>query len=239
MNKVYICIPTYNEAKNITEILDRIRTVSKAIKTHELNVLIIDDNSPDGTAQIVKDYSVKSPLKIHLINNEKKNGLGFAYITGFKFAIKENAEAIMMMDADHSHNPDHIPQFIAKLKTHDFVVGSRYIKGGGVVNWELKRRLISKFGNLYSQIILGVGINDLTGGFNLYKREVLEKVNLDQIHSNGYSFQIELKYKAARKGFKYTEVPIVFKERKHGSSKFDGSIFREAIFTPWKLKFEK
>lgn len=236
--KINICIPTYNEADNIVELLTKIKHVAKFSKEHTIKVVIIDDNSPDGTADEVKNYSMKNKhFEIHIINNKKKNGLGFAYIKGFEYSIKDKADGILMMDADHSHNPDYIPEIIKKLETSDFVIGSRYMKKGGVVNWEFKRKMISKLGNLYSRIILWTGINDLTGGFNCYKREVLEKIDLSQIHSNGYSFQIELKYKALKNGFTYSQVPIIFKERKYGDSKFDGSIFREAILTPWKLRF--
>lgn len=237
MKKISICIPTYNEAENIISLLDKIRSEVSIISEYQFEAVIIDDNSPDKTANIVEEYKKNNPdFMIKIIVNPGKGGLGKAYITGFNYAISSDAHAVMMMDADHSHDPVYIKDIVGKLTDYDFVVGSRYSKGGGVVNWDFRRKMISMFGNLYSRFILGIGITDLTGGFNCYKKEVLEAVNLSTVRSNGYSFQIEIKYKAAKEGYKYTETPIIFKDREFGKSKFDGKIFREAVLTPWKLK---
>lgn len=237
MNKIHICIPTYNEAENIKELLTSLEKNLTKLTGYEFHILVIDDNSPDGTAEAIKEFKKSSQLKITLLENQSKGGLGKAYLKGFKYAIADNTSAVVMMDADLSHNPSHLPSIFSELIKYDFVVGSRYVKDGGVQNWEKTRKLISKYGNLYSKIILGIKINDLTGGYNCYKKEVLESIDLDKIQSNGYSFQIELKYKASRKGFKGIEVPIMFKDRQFGKSKFNGGIIFEAIFTPWKLKF--
>lgn len=238
MKRCMICIPTYNEAENITELLIQLDKVDKLIEKYNLEPVIIDDNSPDGTAELVKKFQKENnTLKVHLINNPNKAGLGKAYIVGFKYCLENDADAVQMMDADFSHNPRYLAEILSRLEEYDLVLGSRYVAGGGTENWGLLRQLISKGGNIYSNLILGIGINDLTGGYNCFKREVLEKINLEEIKSNGYSFQIELKYKVKKQGFSHFEVPILFKDREHGTSKFDGSIFTEAIFTPWKLKF--
>ncbi len=237
MDKIHICIPTYNEAENIKELLNSLEKKLAKLSEYEFDILVIDDNSPDGTAGEVKDFKESSQLKITIIENQGKGGLGKAYLKGFRYALEDNTSAVVMMDADLSHNPSHLPSMISELIKYDFVVGSRYVKDGGVQNWDKIRKLISKYGNLYSKFILGVNISDLTGGYNCYKKEVLESINLDKIKSNGYSFQIELKYKSIKNGFKGTEVPIMFRDRRFGKSKFSGGIIFEAIFTPWKLKF--
>jgi len=236
-NKIFICIPTYNEADNIVTLLQKIEKVTKEIKKFNIEVIVIDDNSPDGTAQKVEQF--KSSLAVHIINNKSKSGLGAAYIKAFKYALKEGAYAICQMDADHSHNPLHLIEIAKHIEDHDFIIGSRYIKDGKILNWNLLRRGISRYGNLYSQIILGIGINDLTGGYNCWRDYVLKKVDLDGIQANGFFFQIELKFKALKDGFRTKEVPIIFKDRELGQSKFGANIFKEALIKPWSLKFKK
>lgn len=237
--KLFVCIPTYNEAGNIKKVLDRIfHLEGDTDNDYELNVIVIDDNSPDGTGEIVEGYIVKNPgINVSIIHNENKSGLANAYKQGFRKAIEENAFAVIMMDADLSHDPATIPKFTEKLDNYDFIIGTRYSSGGDIKNWDKKRKFISKFGNIYSRIILGVNVSDLTGGYNCYKTDVLKNINLDSIRSCGYSFQIELKYRAVKEGYKYTEIPIIFRDRISGTSKFDSQIIFEAIFTPWRLKF--
>ena len=203
--KPLVIIPTYNEALNIKFIINEIfKTCS------DINILIVDDNSPDGTAEIVHQMLDK---RIYILKRTKKQGLASAYIEGFKKGIDLGFNRFIQMDADFSHKPEYLPLMLENLKKYDFVIGSRNIKGGGVQNWSFFRNLISKAGSLYSKIILFCPINDLTGGFNGWRKEVLEGINLNNIISLGYSFQIELKYKAYKKGFKYIEFPIIFPDR--------------------------
>lgn len=239
MNKVYICIPTYNEAENISSLLNKVKEqVTKIPDGYSLGVIVIDDNSPDGTGNIVEEYKrVNTSLEIHIIHNPVKGGLGKAYVQAFKQAIELGAFAVMEMDADFSHNPDYVPGMIENLNKFDLIIGSRYVRGGGTLGWGFKRKLISSGGNLYSRIILMKNIHDLTGGFNLYKTSIFNRVKLDEITSNGYSFQIEMKFKTLQSGFKFKEVPIIFKDRELGKSKFSGDIIKEAIVKPWKLRF--
>jgi len=238
MENIFICIPTYNEADNIIALLEKLNIIKKFIKNYQIKVVIVDDNSPDGTGDIIEKYKIDHPnYCLFTIHNSHKTGLGKAYIQAFSYALSQKAFAVLMMDADFSHNPEYIPSILNQLNKYDFIIGSRYTKGGGVVNWPLKRKLISRLGNFYAQIILSSPINDLTGGFNCYKAEVIKKLHLDTLKSEGYSFQIELKYRAYKIGYKYHEVPIIFKDREFGKSKFSSGIFREAIITPWKLRF--
>ena len=228
-----ICIPTYNEKENIERIIPAVlETLPKA------HILVIDDNSPDGTGDIVNGMAGKDD-RIHVLHREEKEGLGRAYIAGFTWALKRNYRYIFEFDADFSHNPKHLPEFIEKFNDADVVVGSRRVEGGGVENWGALRRFISWGGSTYAKTILGVPINDLTGGFNGFKREVLEKIGLDKLHISGYGFQIEIKYKSFKKGFKVVESPIVFPDREHGVSKMSKKIFFEAMLSVWKLRFGK
>lgn len=229
--KPLVIIPTYNEALNIKFIINEI------FKTcPDINILIVDDNSPDGTAEIVHQMLDK---RIYILKRTKKQGLASAYIEGFKKGIDLGFNRFIQMDADFSHKPEHLPLMLENLKKYDFVIGSRNIKGGGVQNWSFFRNLISKAGSLYSKIILFCPINDLTGGFNGWRKEVLEGINLNNIISLGYSFQIELKYKAYKKGFKYIEFPIIFPDRKYGESKMSKDIFFEALKNVVKIRFSK
>lgn len=229
--KPLVIIPTYNEALNIKFIINEI------FKTcPDINILIVDDNSPDGTAEIVHQMLDK---RIYILKRTKKQGLASAYIEGFKKGIDLGFNRFIQMDADFSHKPEYLPLMLENLKKYDFVIGSRNIKGGGVQNWSLFRNLISKAGSLYSKVILFCPINDLTGGFNGWRKEVLEGINLNNIISLGYSFQIELKYKAYKKGFKYIEFPIIFPDRKYGESKMSKDIFFEALKNVVKIRFSK
>ncbi len=231
VEKVIIVIPTYNEIENIGTLLDILRK-----KYPRYDVLIVDDNSPDGTWQYVQEKG-KEDDKIHLIKRERKLGLGTAYVAGFKYAIENGFDAVVQMDADFSHDPEKIKDLVENLNEVDLVIGSRYIMGVNVINWPMSRLLLSYFANVYTKIITGLPVRDATGGFKAIRREVLQSIDLDNIRSNGYAFQIEVNFKAWKKGFKIKEIPIVFTDREEGSSKMSKAIVREAVFMVWKLRF--
>ncbi|MCG8606485.1 polyprenol monophosphomannose synthase [bacterium] len=231
MKKTLIIIPTYNESENVEAIISRVIDLNVA----NLFILIIDDNSPDGTAEIVERIS-KSDLRIHLIKREKKLGLGTAYVEGFKFAIKGRYDYIFEMDADLSHDPKAIPRFLEKMPKYDLIIGSRYISGVNVINWPLSRLLLSLGANWYSRMVTGLPVKDCTSGFKCFKREVLEAIDLNQISSDGYSFQIEMTFKAWKKNFNIYEIPIIFVDRTKGSSKMTRKVMREAAWVVWKLR---
>ena len=226
-----VVIPTFNEAGNITTVFDRIF----ALNYSTVHVLIVDDNSPDGTAEIVRQHSEREP-RIHLIERQAKMGLGTAYVTGFKFALQNGFDFVFEMDADLSHDPEELPRFIDKLDEFDLVIGSRYLTGVNVNNWPLSRLLLSLFANWYTRVITGMPIRDCTSGFKCFSRKVLETIDLDHIVSNGYAFQIEMHYKAWRQGFRIGEIPIVFTERLSGKSKMSRQIQFEAAKMVWRLK---
>ncbi len=228
--KTLVIIPTYNEMENIPRILPIVLAQDDSI-----NILIVDDNSQDGTAQFVIDQQ-KLNSRLHLIQREKKLGLGTAYIAGFKYALANSFDYIFEMDADFSHNPDEIPNFLKAIKEYDLVLGSRYIDGVRVLNWPMRRLLLSFFASVYTRIITGMPVRDATGGFKCFKRKVLEGIDLDKVQSNGYSFQIEMTFKAYKKGFKIKEIPIVFMDRVKGTSKMSKKIVYEAVFMVWKLR---
>ena len=231
MPKALVCIPTYNEIENIEKIIPKILSMDD-----EIEVLIIDDNSPDGTGDKVEEM-MKENKRIHLIKRAGKMGLGTAYVEGFKYAIKNNFDLVFEMDADFSHDPNTIPSFLEAIKDNDLVLGSRYINGINVLNWPMKRLLLSYFANVYTKIVTGMKINDATGGFKCFRIEVLKSIDLDKIKSNGYSFQIEMTFKAWKKGFRIKEIPIIFMDRQQGTSKMNKKIIHEAIFMVWKLRF--
>jgi dolichol-phosphate mannosyltransferase len=233
MKKILIVIPTYNEKENIPNLLGRLLNVHP-----ELEILVVDDHSPDGTAEIVKSFRHQTP-RVHLLERPGKMGIGSAYIAGFQWGMKRSYDAFIEMDADLSHRPRYIPKFLAALSRYDIVIGSRWIQGGGIGHWPLFRILLSRFANLYSQAVLGVSVRDLTGGFTAYHRRVLEAVNLEKIHSDGYSFQIELKYRSLKQGFHWVELPIQFPDRKKGKSKISKHIILEALIIIWVLRFSK
>ena len=229
--KVLVIIPTFNELDNLPKL------IPKVLKQDEkIDLLIVDDNSPDGTADYVYAEANNNP-RIKLIRREGKMGLGTAYITGFKFALENSYDYIFEMDADFSHNPDEIPIFLRELENYDLVLGSRYIEGVNVINWPMSRLLLSVFANVYTSLITGMSIHDSTGGFKGFRKEVLQAINLDEIKSNGYTFQIEMTFKAWKKGFRIKEISIVFVDRVKGTSKMSKKIVREAIFMVWKLRF--
>jgi len=226
--RVLVIIPTYNEVENVSKL---IYALNKLEHKSLLDILIVDDNSPDGTGAAVKKLQ-KEYDNLFLMERSGKLGLGTAYLQGFKWALEKKYEVAVEMDADFSHHPDFLPLMISKIDNYDFIIGSRYVKGGAVENWPFIRKAISKGASLYSKLILGVDIKDFTGGFNLWKTSVLLAINLDSIKSNGYSFQVEMKYRAVKKNFSFLEVPIIFKERESGISKMSKKIFFEAV---WKV----
>ena len=229
-----IIIPTYNESDNIEKLLDLISRTDPAA-----HVLIVDDNSPDRTYEIVERLMQTSyPGRLFLLKRAGKLGLGTAYIAGFKWALARDYDYIFEMDADFSHDPKYLPAFLTAIEKHDLVLGSRYVPGGGVKNWGLLRKFISRGGSLYARTILGLSLRDLTGGFKCFRREVLEAIDLDSIKSNGYSFQIEMTYRACCKGFRIFETPIVFEDRTAGKSKMSRKIFLEAVLMVWKLRLD-
>lgn len=228
--KSLIIIPTYNERENIERIVPQVLGQDSSI-----NVLIVDDNSPDGTGQIA-DNMAKEDDRIFVINRQNKSGLGTAYITGFKFALQKDYDLVFEMDCDFSHDPKYIPHFLKAIQDVDLVLGSRYISGVNVINWPMSRLLLSYYANVYSRIITGLPVRDATGGFKCFRREVLEAIDLDEVKSNGYSFQIEMSFRAWKKGFKIKEIPIVFEDRKEGQSKMSKKIVREAVWMVWRLR---
>ena len=231
MEKLVI-IPTYNEKENIEKIIRKVLSLSG-----DFHLLIVDDGSPDGTGDIIKGLQKEFQGKLHIIERSGKLGLGTAYITGFKWALAKGYEYIFEMDADFSHNPDDLMRlYDACHKGPDMVVGSRYTKGGKVVNWPWDRIFISKGGALYTKMITFMPVNDPTAGFVCYNRKVLSAIPLDKVHFVGYAFQIEMKYRAWKLGFKIGEVPITFQDRKEGVSKMSGSIIKEAMYGVWKMR---
>ncbi|MCX7909348.1 MAG: polyprenol monophosphomannose synthase [Ignavibacteria bacterium] len=231
--KALVIIPTYNEAENIEKLIDKIFQV-----VPEINILIVDDNSPDGTASIVEKLMEKDP-RINLIKRPGKLGLGTAYIEGFKFALQKDYEAIFEMDADFSHNPEDLPRFLEALQDSDLVIGSRYLTGVNVINWPLSRLILSYFANLYTRFITGMPVKDATGGFKCFRASALRKINLDKVKTNGYGFQIEMNFRFWASGFRLKEIPIIFVDRRNGVSKMNKKIIFEAIFLVWKLKLCK
>ena len=228
-----IISPTYNEKKNISELIERIFKIDSS-----LNLLIVDDNSPDGTADIVRRL-METNKKIHLIERKSKLGLGTAYCRGFEYALKNGYDRIVQMDADLSHNPEDILRLIKSSETYDLVIGSRYYDGVNVINWPMSRLLLSYYANWYARILTRVPIRDLTGGFKCFHRKVLEEINFQKISSEGYSFQIEMNFLAYNRGFQVTEIPIVFTDRTVGESKMNKTIIYEAICMVPKLLIRK
>lgn len=230
-----VIIPTFNEKENIQKVLNKIFSLSVP-----LDVLIVDDGSPDGTAQLVKDFMKNNSERVFLIEREGKQGLGTAYIRGFEWALERDYEYIFEMDADLSHNPDDLERLYHTAKDgYDLVIGSRYVKGVNVVNWPIGRVLMSYFASIYVKVVLGIKIDDTTAGFKCYRRKVLEAINFDKIRFIGYAFQIEMKYTAWKLGFKLKEIPIVFTDRTDGESKMSKGIFKEAVWGVLSLRFRK
>lgn len=230
MNEALVVIPTYNERNNLEGLTRQILGLPQGF-----DVLVVDDNSPDGTGDLADELAARYP-SIHVLHRASKQGLGGAYVAGFKWALAQGYEYIFEMDADRSHNPDQLPELRAGAADYDVVLGSRYIGGIRVLDWDMERLLISSFGNWYARTVTGLPYSDLTGGFKCYRRKALETIDLDGIHSIGYAFQIEMTWWAAQKGLRIGEVPIIFYGRDHGETKFSRAIIWEAVWTVWKLR---
>ena len=246
--KPFVIIPTYNEKDNIGQILEDVLRWSFAglttpgapealSRSFGFNVLVVDDHSPDGTGEFVARLMATEP-RLHVIHRPGKLGLGTAYVDGFRYALAQGADVVFEMDADFSHDPKMLPKFLEALESCDMVVGSRYVHGISVVNWPLRRLAISLIASLYVRKVLQLPINDSTSGFVCYRRKVLEAIDLNRIRSNGYAFQIEMKFKAFHHGFRLKEIPIIFVDRFFGSSKISRQIVWEAIFIVWRLRWE-
>ena len=233
MNKALVVVPTYNERVNLPRLVDLLLTLRRPV-----DVLVVDDNSPDGTGKIADELAAKHP-QIRVLHREKKEGLGRAYIAGFTWALKEGYEYVIEMDADFSHNPDDVPRLIEAVEQGaDCALGSRYVGGIRIINWPLPRLMLSKCAAIYVLYITGMTIADPTGGFKCFTRRALLAEKLDEIQSNGYSFQIEMNHRLWRQGYKVVEVPIIFTERAEGHSKMSKHIVYEALFMVWKLWFQ-
>ncbi len=230
--RALVIIPTYNERDNIEKIVPAVLK-----EDPRLEVLIVDDSSPDGTGEVADQMSAQDE-KVHVLHRQKKEGLGRAYIAGFKWAIEREYDWIFEMDADFSHRPEYLKDFLREIEHHDLVLGSRYISGVNVINWPMSRLLLSYCANMYARLVTGMSIRDATGGFKCFRREVLETIDLDRIHASGYAFQIEGTMRARKKGFKIKEIPIIFYDRTAGVSKMSKKIMGEAIWTVWLLRLK-
>ena len=230
--RILIVIITYNEIENIGLLIPNVFEVIPP----NVDVLVVDDSSPDGTGNAVENLSSKYPDRLFLLIRQLKEGTAAAYTAGFKWGLSRNYDAFLQFDGDFSHDPQYIPQMLEEIKTHDVVIGSRYIKGGGIKDWTLSRKIISRGGSLYSGLVLSCPIKDLTGGYNLWRRTTLEKIDLGKIISKSYSLQVELKYRAYCAGCSIKEIPIIFTDRKHGVSKISNNTIFEALSIMWKIK---
>lgn len=224
-----VVMPTYNERENLPTIVPRVLAQGDGI-----HVLIVDDNSPDGTGQLADEMAADE--RIHVLHRAGKLGLGTAYLAGFKWALERDYEYVFEMDSDFSHNPDHIPEFLDAAREYDLVLGSRYLRGVTVINWPMSRLMLSYLANVYARVITGLPFTDTTGGFKCYRRKVLEGIDLEAISSEGYSFQIETTFRAWRRRFKIGEIKIIFTDRTEGTSKMSGRIIREAVWKVWWLR---
>jgi dolichol-phosphate mannosyltransferase len=231
LGRVLVVVPTYNERDNLEPILGRVRD-----SVQEAHVLVVDDNSPDGTGELADQAAAADPC-IHVLHRAGKDGLGRAYIAGFRWALAAGFDVVVEMDADGSHAPEELPRLLAGLRDADLVLGSRWVAGGQVHNWPASRLLLSRGGNLYTRVMLRLPVKDATGGYRAYRAEVLRSLDLDTVSSQGYCFQVDLVWRTWKHGFRVTEVPITFAEREHGQSKMSGSIVREALWrvTVWGL----
>lgn len=231
--RALVVIPTYNERENIARIINAVLG-----QDPRLEILVVDDGSPDGTAGIVKGIGAENP-RVHILERAKKMGLGTAYLAGFSWALERDYDYMFEMDADFSHDPAHLPQFLRAIQNADLVLGSRYLnKRVSVVNWPIARLMLSYFANVYARAVTGLPVWDSTGGFKCFRRKVLESLDFQRVHSNGYAFQIEMSFRAWKKGFKIAEIPIVFVDRTEGTSKMSHAIVREAVWMVWWLRLK-
>ena len=232
MNQTLIIVPTYNERENLPRMVAKLLSLPVAV-----DVLVVDDNSPDGTGKLADELAAKHP-QLHVLHRSEKNGLGRAYIAGFKWALERDFAYVFEMDADFSHDPAHLPMFLKAIENADLVLGSRYNAGKvTVVNWPIRRLMLSYAANLYARWVTGLPLDDSTGGFKCFRRSVLQAIDLDSVRSNGYGFQIEVSYLAWRKNFRIVEIPIVFHDRTEGQSKMSRKIVYEAIWMVWRLRW--
>jgi dolichol-phosphate mannosyltransferase len=230
--RALVIVPTYNERENISRLIEAVLRQDSRIE-----ILVVEDGSPDGTGPIVEEIMRTEP-RVHILQRPRKMGLGTAYIAGFRWALEQGFELIFEMDADFSHDPAHLPQFLRAVEDADLVLGSRYRNGKvTVVNWPIQRLLLSYFANVYARVVTGLPLWDSTGGFKCFRRKVLEAIDLNQVKSNGYAFQIEMSFRAWKRRFHIVEIPIVFVDRTEGESKMAGSIVREAVWMVWRLRF--
>jgi dolichol-phosphate mannosyltransferase len=230
--RVLVIVPTYNERENIARMIDTVLAQDRRIE-----ILVVDDGSPDGTAEIVESMMSRHPERVHVHKRPGKMGLGTAYLAGFRIAIERKYDLIMEMDADFSHDPSHLPQFLKAIEGADIVLGSRYRDGKvTIVNWPISRLLLSYYANVYARTVTGLPVWDATGGFKCFRRKVLEAIDLNAVKSNGYAFQIEMSFRAWKKGFKIAEIPIVFVDRTEGASKMSKAIVREAVWMVPRLR---
>ncbi len=232
MQRALVIIPTFNESENLPRLVPSVLS-----RDERLEILVVDDNSPDGTGRLAEEIAAAEP-RVHVIHRAGKLGLGTAYIAGFKWGIARKYDILFEMDADFSHDPAHLPQFLEAVQDYDLVLGSRYLHGRvTVVNWPMGRLLLSYFANSYARWVTGLPIADATGGFKCFRRQVLEAIELDRVESNGYAFQIEMSFRAWKKGFRLGEIPIMFVDRDLGESKMSKKIVREAVWRVWRLRF--
>jgi dolichol-phosphate mannosyltransferase len=230
--RIVVIVPTYNEATNLPQIVPEILK-----QDPRLQILVVDDSSPDGTGELADRMAAENP-RIHVLHRAAKEGLGRAYLAGFQWSLAQGYDAILEMDADFSHDPAFLPRFLTAIEDADLVLGSRYATGVNVINWPISRLLLSLGANLYARVITGLPLSDSTGGFKCFRRRVLEAIDLDRVRSNGYAFQIEMSFRAWKQGFRLKEIPIIFHDRVEGQSKMSKRIVREAIWMVWWLRLQ-
>jgi dolichol-phosphate mannosyltransferase len=233
-SRALVIVPTYNEVENLASLVEAVFA-----QPADLSLLIVDDNSPDGTGKLADELAMANPSKLSVLHRPDKNGIGPAYVEGFQLALQSGVEMVVTMDADLSHDPHDLPRLLQAAELADVVIGSRYVEGGSTVGWPLHRRLISKGGGTYARYVLGVPVHDLTSGYKVYRREVIERFDFDHIRSDGYGFQIETVFRAIKNGFRVVEIPIEFHDRTRGKSKLSRRIVLEAAPMVWKLRFER
>jgi dolichol-phosphate mannosyltransferase len=230
--RALVIVPTYNERQNIEKLVE-----SVLAQDRRLEIVVVDDGSPDGTGELVDEIAARNP-RVHAIHRPRKMGLGTAYIAGFRWALERKYDLVFEMDADFSHDPNHLPQFLEAARDADLVLGSRYRHGKvTVVNWPIARLILSYSANIYARAVTGMPLYDATGGFKCFRREVLEAIDLNDVRSNGYAFQIEMSFRAWRRGYRIVEIPIVFVDRTEGESKMSKKIIREAVWMVWRLRW--